>query len=140
MTDKQDMSKKSLLYRICFDPKYTNIGCWTILSLFILAITLSGPVLPIVGDEEYFISDGLVHCKAHGEHSAWFKFKRQRYNLILKADEEICPVCWYEDEIDKVKFISTFNYIRAREYAKRYKSKDEYQNFLQKYQKKKLDY
>lgn len=91
--------------------------------------------LPFVSSDEYFIDrNGVLHqdcCEYATLGKRWFTFKGDKYNVLLKANEELCTECFLY-EWQKMMIIHMYNmyelYCRVRasetqEYAKKYMQK-----------------
>ena len=82
-----------------------------ILSLIIILICSIRTIVPFVASDEYYketvkvdknISYTIIHSdNCPGGGSAWFSRKYNKYDILLKCDEEICSEClgWEEEKL-----------------------------------------
>lgn len=57
-------------------------------------------ILPIMDDDEYFVDDcGIIHgSNCPYKNIPWFTTKHSKYEILIKADQDICKECLLLEE------------------------------------------
>lgn len=106
-----------------------------ILAIVAIIISNASFIFPFMGDDMYFVDK---YSNIHGnkcpyKEVPWFTKKHNKYNIIIKSDQEICRECLLYEE-DK---LMELHYINIEEEIKRLKrsgAPDEYiENRLKQY-------
>lgn len=92
-----------------YDTKtYLKFLC--ILAIVVIIISGVSFILPFMSDDEYFVDKyGNIHGnKCPYKEVPWFTTKHNKYDLIIKSDQEICKECllYEEDKLMELHYIN----------------------------------
>lgn len=81
-----------------------------ILAIVVIITSNASFIFPFMGDDKYFVDkNGFIHDNhCPYKEVPWFTHKHSKYNILIKADQEICHECLLFEE-DKLIMLHCAN-------------------------------